>query len=191
MAGRAGGILRREQLLRRKPEVLPMKCISLWQPWASAIPLLLKRIETRDWSTKVRGRIGIHAAKRWTGAEQRFATARRRAGDPLPDPMPLGAIVCTVDLWDVLPSEMLVARGLSDLEQMYGNYAPGRFGWLTRDVFALPEPIPYVGKQGFFNVPDELFPGEALKPARTPQASLLNPAAAWPFPVAHKEGLMT
>jgi activating signal cointegrator 1 len=165
-----------------------MKCISLWQPWASAIALQLKRIETRDWSTNVRGRIGIHAAKRWTGAEQRFAAARRRAGDALPDPMPLGAIVCTVDLWDVLPTEKLLERGLSDLEQMYGNYAPGRFGWLTRDVFALPQPIQYVGKQGFFNVPDELFPAEVLKPAQNQQASLLNSAAAWPFPVsAHAE----
>lgn len=26
-----------------------MKCISLWQPWASAIACELKRIETRSW----------------------------------------------------------------------------------------------------------------------------------------------
>ena len=37
--------------------------ISLWEPWAAAIKLKLKCIETRGWSTKYRGPIAIHAAR--------------------------------------------------------------------------------------------------------------------------------
>jgi hypothetical protein len=42
-----------------------IKCISLWQPWASLVAVGAKRIETRGWATAYRGRLGIHAAKRW------------------------------------------------------------------------------------------------------------------------------
>ena len=34
-----------------------MKAISLWQPWASAVSVGSKRIETRHWSTNHRGPI--------------------------------------------------------------------------------------------------------------------------------------
>ena len=40
-----------------------IKAISLWQPWASLIVCGAKEIETRSWSTKVRGTVAIHAAK--------------------------------------------------------------------------------------------------------------------------------
>uniref|UniRef100_A0A6M3J354 ASCH domain-containing protein n=1 Tax=viral metagenome TaxID=1070528 RepID=A0A6M3J354_9ZZZZ len=32
-----------------------MKAISLWQPWASAMALGWKKIETRSWGTSYRG----------------------------------------------------------------------------------------------------------------------------------------
>lgn len=41
-----------------------MKALSLWQPWASAIALGAKRVETRSWETLYRGPLLIHAAKR-------------------------------------------------------------------------------------------------------------------------------
>ena len=158
-----------------------MKCISLWQPWASAIPLGLKQIETRGWSTAVRGRIGIHAAKRWTKAERDFTAARRRAGDPFPDPLPLGAVVATAVLHQVFTSEQLLPE-VADLELMYGDYGRGRFGWLLQEVVALEQPIEWAGKQGFFNVPDELFPAAALA------APLRQQPGLWSFPVsAHEE----
>lgn len=160
-----------------------MKCISLWQRWASAIPLGLKKVETRSWSTAYRGRIGIHAAKRWTKAEREFAAARRRAGDPLPDPLPLGAVVATAVVRQVQPTEHLLPI-VSDLELMYGDYGPGRFGWLLDEVVPLALPIEWAGKQGFFEVPDALFPAAALA---APVRRALQPGL-WPFPVsAHEE----
>lgn len=40
-----------------------MKCLSLWQPWASFIAWELKPTETRAWYTSYRGPVAIHAAK--------------------------------------------------------------------------------------------------------------------------------
>lgn len=138
-----------------------MKCISLWQPWASAIALDLKGIETRGWTTKVRGRIAIHASRHWTKAEREFAAVERALGR-LPARLPLGAIVSTVVLVDVLTTDELLATGaVGPVEKIYGDYRPGRFGWLLRDVVPLVEPIPWKGRQGWFEVPDDLFPPEA------------------------------
>ena len=36
-----------------------LKAISLWQPWASLIPLGLKHYETRSWKTNYRGKLLI------------------------------------------------------------------------------------------------------------------------------------
>jgi len=41
-----------------------VKALSLWQPHAHAIALGLKPYETRDWPTKYRGPLAVHAAKR-------------------------------------------------------------------------------------------------------------------------------
>lgn len=46
-----------------------MRCISLWQPWASLMALREKTIETRHWPLPERligQRMAIHAAKRFT-----------------------------------------------------------------------------------------------------------------------------
>lgn len=141
-----------------------MKCISLWQPWSSAIPLGLKRIETRGWATNFRGRFGIHASLRWTGAQKHFHAARREAGDCLPEELPLGAIVATAVLVRVVPVQALLDGGLNELERAYGDYGAGRFGWILEDVIALRNPIPFKGSQGFFNVPDELFTQGSMVP---------------------------
>lgn len=131
-----------------------MRAISLWQPYASAIALGHKAIETRSWSTRYRGPLAIHAAQRFRGDEKRFAQVERALGR-VPARLPLGAIVAVVDLVDVKPTHDLELT-ISPIERMYGNYEPGRFGWMLENVRALPEPLPYVGRQRFFSVPDEL-----------------------------------
>lgn len=133
-----------------------MKAISLWQPWASAITLGLKHIETRGWATTHRGPLAIHAAKRWTPEERDTCThfARLHGLPELADP-PRGAIIGVANIVAVLPSEAL-EEGLSETERSFGNYGPGRFGWLLEDVVAFRVPIPYRGMQGLFNVPDAI-----------------------------------
>lgn len=130
-----------------------MRAISLWQPYASAVALLLKGIETRGWSTDYRGPLAIHAARRFGGAEKRFAQVEHGLGR-LPARLPLGAVICVVDLVDVRPTHELVLT-IGAIEKLYGNYEPGRFGWMLDNVRVLPEPIPFIGRQRFFSVPDK------------------------------------
>lgn len=133
-----------------------MKAISLWQPWSSAITCGLKRIETRGWATAHRGRLLIHAAKRWTTDERDYAAhfAQMYRRPELADP-PRGALIGVANLVATLPSEALEGT-VSDMERDFGNYGPGRFGWMLEDVVAFREPIPYKGMQGLFTVPDDI-----------------------------------
>ena len=52
-----------------------MRALSIRQPWASLIMKASKGIENRDWPTKVRGRILVHAANGMTRAEHEDAIA--------------------------------------------------------------------------------------------------------------------
>jgi activating signal cointegrator 1 len=137
------------------------KCLSLWQPWASAIVLLCKSIETRHWTTSYRGPLLIHASKRWTGEQRKIYWDLLDAGVlPIHSPgartfnevYPLGCILGRVDLHDIQPSEQLT-HSISTREHALGDYSAGRFGWLLRNVQKFEKPIPYRGAQGIFNVP--------------------------------------
>lgn len=137
-----------------------MRAISLWQPWASAVALGVKRVETRHWSTNYTGTLAIHAAKRWTRAEREFAEIEHTLGR-LPSRLPLGALVATCTLMGCRRTED-VSHQLGSIERMYGNYDSGRFAWFLTDIQALDEPIPWKGAQGFFNVPDHYFESPAV-----------------------------
>lgn len=161
-----------------------MRALSLWQPWSSAVALGAKRIETRHWSTKYRGPLAIHAAKRihkgelidfgndfsWVGALAGCGI-KYRSGAGLAELLPFGAIVAVADLVACLPTEALETDdiGLDEVrypdpiespfgwtERQMGNFGPQRYGWLFENVRALPKPVPFRGLQGLFNVPDEV-----------------------------------
>lgn len=127
-----------------------MKAISLWQPFASAIPYGFKHIETRHWSTNYRGELAIHAAKKDTPELREIA----RIGG-IPFILPRGEVVAIVTLTDVLPSEVF-AGIITETERYFGDYNPNRYGWILTNIRAI-KPFPFKGGQGFFNIPDELF----------------------------------
>lgn len=133
-----------------------MRCISLWQPWASAVALGLKRIETRHWSTNYTGKLAIHAAKRWTGDERDTAAMFAGLYDLRLAAPPLGAIVATARLVRCDRSEDILRRGIGEMEEAFGNYGRGRFGWILDDIVMLEESVPFRGMQGLFDVPDDL-----------------------------------
>jgi hypothetical protein len=132
----------------------PLKAISLWQPWASAIPLGWKGVETRHWQTTHRGEIAIHAAKRWTVEQAEFASVERALGR-VPARLPFGAIVALATLSDMRPTDELVLS-VSAIERLYGNYAPGRFGWVLTNVRPLREPVGCVGRQSIWTLPADV-----------------------------------
>ena len=136
-----------------------MRAISLHQPWATACVHLingkaLKGIETRHWRTDYRGPLAIHAAKRWDRDQHEFAAIEKTLGR-LPARVALGAIVGVVDLIDIRPTEELRLI-TSAIERLYGNYGPGRFGWILANPRQFEVPIAWPGRQSFFTVPDEV-----------------------------------
>ncbi len=147
---------------------MEVKAITLWQPWASAVACGLKRYETRSWSTRYRGLILIHAAKRWTLAEQYF---QAEAAYPLTQVYghrapevaaicdgtpPLGRIVAVADLVECLPTEGVPGGAMTDLERLFGDFSAQRWAWQLENVIRLAEPIPCRGAQGLWTPPGEI-----------------------------------
>lgn len=128
-----------------------MKALTLYQPYAAAIALDLKHFETRGWKTSYRGALAIHAAQSFPDAAKLFAQIECGLGR-IPKRLPIGAVVCVVDLVDVRPAHE-VSLVVNAIERMYGDYAPGRWAWKLDNVRVLAEPLFMKGKQGLWNLP--------------------------------------
>lgn len=141
-----------------------MKAITLYQPYATLIQVGAKKIETRGWPTTHRGLLAIHSAKRipnedlaWLiGSETggRILDALGAAGYYGLDELPLGKILCTVNLVDCARSA--VEHLPPEPERSFGLYCAGRWMWRLADVRTLPEPIPCRGAQRLWTVPPEI-----------------------------------
>lgn len=144
-----------------------IKAISIWQPWAQAIALGLKRFETRHWATRYRGPLLVHASKRWNAEmEERqewLGENLREMVGPHTDlvlefnavPV-LGAIVAIADLVECSPTiDAVKFSGSLDqrIELMLGDFTVGRFAWQIENVRRLPQPVPCRGQQGLFDPP--------------------------------------
>jgi hypothetical protein len=155
-----------------------MKVISILQPWASLIVLGHKRIETRSWNTKYRGELLIHASKSTEFVNLAAHTHFNECMPvmwcdvngtdicyPIKEKIPLGCIIGKVNLVDVILFDAV--RGMidqnmaayiggrkvdfSEKEIAFGDYSPGRFGWLLSDPVLFSNPIPAKGKLGIWN----------------------------------------
>lgn len=156
-----------------------MRTITLWQPWAWLIFVILKysnngraakRVETRSWPTKIRGRIVIHAAKfklldseiyedicqelkasgEDSAATQLGYLARGIPGDKF------GVVLGTVELAECVPIEALYGTEYdTPLERSLGDWSPGRYGWILKDPILFEKPIPAKGSQRFWKWVEE------------------------------------
>lgn len=147
-----------------------MKAISLWQPWASLVADGAKLIETRHWPAPARlagERIAIHAAKTRAHLFLVGDEPFRSALGPWPREIPLGVIVATAELiaCELITADLRaeVRSELGAAELVFGDFTDGRYAWHLGRVRPLAEPIPTVGRQGFFDVPDPRT--EARRPA--------------------------
>ena len=141
-----------------------IKGLSLWQPWATLMEMGAKTIETRSWYTSYRGPLAILAARKWgwdfhglCRTEPYARILRTRfdlppgRGGRCPRPLPLGAIVCVVDLVDCV--RIGPANTPAGDEYEFGDYTPGRFAWKTKSLRPLKAPIAWSGAQGLFDIP--------------------------------------
>lgn len=153
-----------------------MKIISLWQPWASlwvnGDKPGCKRIETRHWP--LRGRLpvvlAVHAAKRWNAdlcnlcRRDHFKAALEAIGYTLLPRlvregfgMPFGSVVGLVRVTECCDTVGLASRHgayqprAGAIEQAFGDYSPGRYGWVADRFHALTEPITLRGQQGIWD----------------------------------------
>jgi len=128
-----------------------MKAISLWEPWATAVAINLKRFETRSWSTSYRGPLLICASKKrlpFVRIVNLLLLARLTLND-----LHYGRAVCIVDFVDILKTEDFIVSGI---ETKFGDFSAGRFVWKFDNIRRFIDPPWVRGKQGLFEVSDDL-----------------------------------
>jgi hypothetical protein len=175
-----------------------VKVLTLRQPWATLVAVRSKTIETRSWSTNYRGALAIHASGRWTpegrymlvGSGMVSRPAARvlrplgykwqRDGRRWTSDMPLGAVVATCQLVDVVPTHQcsppshfeqgygdLPEKGwdraipewdqgddtvlTSDANRNFGDFSYGRFAWLLEEIRAVDPPWKATGRLGLWD----------------------------------------
>lgn len=147
---------------------LPRLALSIRQPWAWFILHAGKDIENRDWPTKLRGRICIHAAKGMTRDEYEDCLATAHAisrthpfpsGLTLPahDKLQRGGIVGTAEIVDCVIDSA-------------SPWFFGRYGFVLRNVTPV-EFIPVRGALGYFEWRDRIV--EPRQPETPRQESML------------------
>lgn len=123
-----------------------MLALSIRQPWAWLILHSGKDIENRDWPTRVRGRVLVHASKGCTEAEYEYGVDAGVAAGANLRAMPgwksieRGGIVGSVEIVDCVTDSA-------------SHWFAGRYGFVLRD----PRPLPFTpwrGQLGFFDVPE-------------------------------------
>lgn len=70
--------------------------------------------------------------------------------------LPRGAVLAECDLFHVGPVEDLSQRLRKSPEWdevLMGDFSSGRKVWLTRYMVAFPEPVPFKGRQGLWELP--------------------------------------
>lgn len=129
-----------------------MKAITIYHPWANWIKNGYKTIEVRTHDrlrNLVGKRIVIHAAKKFD------VFAWKIAGEFAPnvsaDVYDEGAIICTAFVYD---HRRLDNRG-RDSNCACFPVGFNLYGIFLRDIKKI-KPVPFKGKQGIFNVPDDL-----------------------------------
>ncbi len=137
-----------------------MKALSIRQPWAWMILHGGKDIENREWPTRFRGRVLIHASKgmtrdeweiAWEFAHNSGAGAKASEMSLTCDNIPRGGIVGSVEIVDCVMH--------SDSRWFCGSY-----GFVLRNPIVLPFQ-PCRGALGFFDAPNVGGQGAAKDPA--------------------------
>lgn len=145
-----------------------MLALSLWQPWGSLWCSPFKINETRHYQTQQRGWIAVHAAKKLVDAvePELDEICRKAFGAGWRTELPTGAVVGfvrVVDCWATSQLDFEAGRKPESADDLAcGNFNPNRFAWKRKEYRVLREPIKAVGRQGFWNVPDDYFSRECL-----------------------------
>ena len=128
-----------------------MKALTIKQPWASLIMEFGKDVDNRTWKTNYRGPLVIHAGKQFdcSAAPMRLRLptgARWMDGDKMKAQSPYFPAGSCLGIADVVECTMIQTSPWHDT---------GLWGWYLANVRPFPQPVPYKGTQGLWNIPDE------------------------------------
>jgi len=150
-----------------------MKALTLYEPWAWLVLHGWKEVETRSWHTDYRGLLAIHAGKK-RDVDGKILHLRMNAvrgvSDRLIPPfeeLPFGCVIATCRLAAIIATAAYDPKVLEtncrfmsppfepahgwETERLFGNYGPGRFAWILRDVMPVDPPIEAHGWQQLWN----------------------------------------
>lgn len=151
-----------------------MKAITLWRPWPACFTYLdpvAKRIDNRAWETSYRGPVALHAGQRFDRSA--FAVARD-AVQALGGCVQVGSVVVCLNVDDLLsqdpdhhPTGVVAVADLVDIcsESLHSadlrcDCGPWAFAkqrhWRFDNVQALREPVPCVGRQQLWTLPEDV-----------------------------------
>lgn len=159
-----------------------MKALTVRQPWATLLAIEAKAVETRSWQTKYRGPVLIHAGASAMRAERELEEMEPFFGalgghddgqERIETPLPRGQVLAVAELVTVLPTTTLDAvmqkhrrpvigygRGgrirLPSNERLFGDYAPGRYGWVFDNVQRLDNPVNATGALSLWTPPNDV-----------------------------------
>ncbi len=148
-----------------------MKALSLWEPWASLIRTGAKTIETRSWPTNYRGKLLLCAGRGGLSKQKLLKllflpefkkghlTIAGRShggfGGLTSKDLYFGKAVAIVELYDCKSTEKCTNDEIGSNRPL-GDFSPGRYAWFLHLIDGRFEPFPVTGRQGLFNVDDEL-----------------------------------
>lgn len=131
-----------------------IKALTIHEPWATAIKIEAKAFETRSWATNYRGRLAIHAGKRWTPqhahALEKLKNANAKLRAYQPQDFHLGCVLCVCQLIHCYEITRSFKESILDREQLFGDWTLGRYAWRLQVVYVFDQPIPAQGQQGLW-----------------------------------------
>jgi hypothetical protein len=130
-----------------------LHALTISQPYASLIADGKKWVENRGWSTPHRGPLAIHAGKgtQYLSSDQLHA-------------YPAGCIVAVAFVCDCMPIHLLRSSLDKSTEAtrdrlqriLEHEHTEGPFCWIFQRVLKLSHPVPAIGKQGIWQVPEHV-----------------------------------
>lgn len=124
------------------------RVLTIQDPFGTLIAEGKKKIETRSWNTKYRGKLLIHVAKKlWIAPDLMEEAGRENVARNL------GHIIAEAELVDCIemtPEFIHKIRTENQFEFRAGFYSVGRFAWILENVKPLDEPIPAKGHLGLW-----------------------------------------
>lgn len=126
-----------------KSRIKEMKALSIAQPWAECIVSKGKNIENRNWNTRFRGYVAIHASKSKDLGRFEYCQKEYKYNFN-PDHIDFGAIVGIAEIVAVITKK--------DLTRGTKKWFQGDYGFELKNIIKLKKPIQVKGALSFWKL---------------------------------------